>query len=297
MSSALLIFGASGFVGGRLSQAASADGWRAVGTALNGACPRGVVQVVGDVRSREFVSRCIEHERPACVVYCAATQFNGQGVNTDGVQHVVDALAKYAHDAKLIYVSSSTVFDGTYAQNTESAIPNAQNRTDNLRDYGMTKMRGEQIALTWRNAIVARTTTVEGLDASGKLSHRLAGLMELVQSGRAFTRFVDRLITPTLVDNLVATLLEVASPAFTFRGVLHICGAQTLTDYNYAQCVATWLGADVNRIVPQLIADSAIPQTPRNTGLDCTYTQTQLRTTLMSVDAQLTHLRHQLPNL
>ena len=128
-------------------------------------------------------------------------------------------------------------------------------------------------------------------DGTKRAKIAMAEAVASLQSGQTLRRFEDRYISPTLVDNLVDALLEVAAPDFTYRGTLHIVGSERITDYAYARCLAHALRADERQVVPERIADSpSMAHTPRDASLDCAFTQSLLRTRLLSVREQMAAL-------
>jgi dTDP-4-dehydrorhamnose reductase len=112
--------------------------------------------------------------------------------------------------------------------------------------------------------------------------------VECLQTGQPVARFCDRYISPTLVDNLAAALLEVISPEFTYRGILHLAGSQRVTDYEYTRCLARCLGIDKKLVNPDYMVDSPLMMnSPRDNSLNTTFTQNLLKNSLLGVEEQL----------
>jgi dTDP-4-dehydrorhamnose reductase len=229
-----------------------------------------------------------------------------EAVSVVGVRQTLAALEQYSPHALFVYISTNAVFGNGRGLYTELEKPDPQVRQDSYREYAITKAAGEQVALTtWPNTIVARTSMVDGFTVDGflatrvgtnnnlalpkRVNLRLGFLLEKLAVGESFERFSNRYISPTLVDNLLAALLEVIQPAFSYRGVLHLAGSERLSDYECACHLARALGYNQNLVRPSHLEDN--PNTrvsPADTSLSVTFTQSLLKSTLLlNVAAQL----------
>jgi dTDP-4-dehydrorhamnose reductase len=295
----LLVVGGSGFIGGRLVQAAMHSGFYTAYTYHRQPASLAAPVYQVDMADPDVagLDRCLAVEQPDALVYCAVPRGQGEQahwrVSVDGVQRCLSLLARHAPAARFVYLSTNAVFAGTHGPLREDTTPDAALRRDRYRTYGMARALGEQATRElWPNSLVVRTATVDGRTYTGDLSGRFSGLLNLLTAGQPFKRFADRQISPTLVDNLVEALLEVLHPAFAYRGILHIAGSEQTTDYAYARIVADHVGASKQLIFPESVLDSPLARNgPRNTSLDVTFTQSVLRTRLLNVIEQLQILR------
>jgi dTDP-4-dehydrorhamnose reductase len=112
-------------------------------------------------------------------------------------------------------------------------------------------------------------------------------LVENLQKGLPLARFTNRLISPTLVDNFTEAVLETIGDHFSYRGILHIAGSQSLSDYEYALCLARHLQLDESLVKIDQVATSAASGV-MNISLDGSFTQSLLTTRLLNVREQLT---------
>ena len=241
----------------------------------------------------DTLEACIREAQPRKVIYCAVPRGDEtlhRAVSVIGVERTLSAIDKIGSMEKLIYLSTNSVFSGLAGKNHEIDPPDPENRKDIYRVYAMTRAQGEQVALTrWQNSIVVRTANVDGRDIWGNLNPRLATLVNLLREGQPVKRFANRIISPTLVDNLVEALLEIVSDDFSYRGILHIAGSQALSDYEYAACLARFL-----RIDETLVQKDWVPNPSSthiwNISLDVSFTQNLLKTRLLKVDEQLARI-------
>lgn len=292
MSIDLLVIGGSGFVGSRLVQAALAGGLKTAYTyaqrPLELNAPAYPVDFLSDGQSLED---CLIAAHPRAVVHCAVQYPNDpavhEPVSLGSVERITRTLRALDEDTRLVYVSTNAVFDGWQGRAyRESDLP--AERSDRYRAYGLYRRLGEQAALAgWPGGtIVARTAHVEGRDYAGAIYRRMAEIVDPLLAGQPVTRFNDRTISPTLVDTLAAALLELCQPACAFRGVLHVAGTDSVTDYTYARRIAARLGADPNLVVP----DHCLPEGETrayNIALDVSLARHLLETPLDSVDQML----------
>ena len=117
-----------------------------------------------DVTDPARVERTITRERPGAVINCAAwTNVDGAEdseqeaslINAQGAGFVADAAAKA--EAKVLYVSTDYVFDGTGGPYGESDDPVPINA------YGRTKLAGERAtAVVNRRSFIVRTSWLFG---------------------------------------------------------------------------------------------------------------------------------------
>ena len=294
----LFVIGGSGFIGSRAVQSAVARGHIVAYTYTRDPIPVPLDAQALRVSFDEDggIESALATAQPDVVLYAigphpASDELHAL-LNVRGVERTLAALGTISPHALFIFISTNAVFGVGPGRFREDEQPNPETRDDMHRTYGITKARGERIARAqWPNTLVVRTSMVNGRDAHGALNPRTAEAVNSLRNGETLRRFEDRYISPTLVDNLVDALLEVAAPDFTFRGALHIVGSERITDYAYARCLAHALHADERQVVPERIADSpSMAHTPRDASLDCAFTQSLLRTRLLNVREQMAAL-------
>ncbi|HEX2910841.1 MAG TPA: sugar nucleotide-binding protein [Chloroflexia bacterium] len=294
----LFIVGGSGFIGSRLVEEATRRGYPASYTYAS-------KPLVTDARgyrvdltgaSAGDLEKFVRAEEPASVIYCAvpapivqAGEEDHRAISLEGVKRVVAALKP---GGRFIYVSTNMVFGGGKGPYTEMAAPDPEQRQDPYRFYGLYKTAGERLALeSWPDTIVARTCVVDGRLANGQLSPRLAGLFQQLKAGQSLHRFTDRYFSPTLVGNFCKAIFEALEPEFRYRGILHLAGAERINDFDYARKLARYLGYDESLVKPDNLANSpAMRHSPPDTSLDVAFTQSLLKTPLLTVDEQFIQL-------
>ncbi len=299
MSTDLLVIGGSGFIGARTVQAALRSGYTAACTIYSRPAPPEAAACRLDVHDTPSLLRCLETFRPKTVIYSVLSwdlsSLDAQmRSSADGLRAVIAAMRQTGLNSRLVYISTNAVFSGNRGPYAENDVPDPENRTDAYRYYGLARRAGEEIALSeWPDAVVARTANVDGYDAWGVINKRLEALINPLRLNQPLPRFVDRVISPTLVDNLADALVEVALPSFSkpSAGILHLAGREPVTDYEYARRLAVYLDRD-----PDLVReDHYLPPGTSgiySIGLDVAYSQTLLRTRLLNIDEMLSMIFH-----
>ena len=293
----ILLLGGSGFIGARLLAALRARGQPVAYTFASHKLPLDIPGYALDltrVRSDDL-AQLIAQLQPDVVVHSAVMPINGDfihhhSVSAYSVVRLTQALAEHCPQAQVIYLSTDCVFGSGRGQYTEQDLPDARLRhpKDVYRSYGVTRATGEALLREhWPNSLIVRTSVVDGRDALGELSARLAALIAQLESGVQTKRLNDRYFTPTLIDTLIDALCELIEPAFTYRGILHIAGSERTTNYAYARALARRIRADETQVVPESLAESSVAMLPTDSSLDVSLAQRLLHTPMLNVEAQL----------
>ncbi len=240
----ILILGASGFVGSAL-HAHFADNHEVVGTSRGG---RGLVPVdladTGAVRA--LVGQGFDVVvHTAGVVDLGAAQRDPAAAYAANVAPMVPLLdAVDDTGAKLVYLSTDNVFDGTADHYDENA------RRTPINVYGETKVAAEDLVLAHDRHLVVRLPLVYG---RSPLSNKF-----LARFGAAeIPARTDIVCNPLYLPSLAPALEQLADES----GVVHIAGAETLSRYDLMTRVRDHLAAPA-RIVPT-DRFSAIQDCPR----------------------------------
>jgi len=304
----LLIVGGSGFVGGRMAQAAQAAGLSVACTHRTRPVPPGIPSYRLDVTDSAALAGLLSDCHPHALIYCAVSysptdlesisEAEHMRVSADGVRVILQALKASRLSTRFIYVSTNGVFSGKSGPYKETDLPDPETRFNRYRSYGLGRRMGEEIALNeWPHTIVARTAHVDGLDAWGRLNQRLQNTIDHLRSGQPLPRYIDRTISPTLLDSLVAALVEISRPEFPFQNplphVVHLAGSEPVTDYEFTLHLARKLGVSETLVQPVRYLPPDSPGT-YNIALDVAFTRTLLQTPPPAVDEMLSRILRQI---
>ena len=181
----------------------------------------------------------IREAHPAVIVHVGAyTNVDGAereperaaAVNAQGTTYVARAAA--ALDARLVYLSTDYVFDGTKTtpyREEDSPRP--------LNQYGRSKYEGERAVLSiCPNSVVVRTAWLFGHEGHNfvktimKLAHERS-LLEIVSDQRG---------CPTYADDLARALKPLVSSGV--RGIYHVTNGGDASWYEFAQAIVRHVG-------------------------------------------------------
>jgi dTDP-4-dehydrorhamnose reductase len=204
----------------------------------------------------------------------------------------VDATANIAEGcvkvgARLIFISTDYVFDGTKGNYAESDQPNP------VSYYGLTKLEAERIVVeTLPEALIVRTSVLYGWHPS-KLNFAtwtLKGLRE-----HETLRIVrDHINSPTFADNL-AYAISVAIERKS-RGILHIAGSERISRFEFACKIAQKFHLDERLLVPVEMRDlNWVARRPRDSSLAVGKAEKELGIELFGVDRGLEEMARSQP--
>ena len=202
------------------------------------------LDLTDDARVRAVVAAA----RPGVILNCAAYNdvdgaeddpVTALAVNAFGVRSLARAAAGI--DATLVHYGTDFVFDGTAAEPyVEADAPNPQSV------YATSKLLGEWFAGAARHYVLR----VESLFGEDALAPAAAGrrpgssldrMADALLAGRTVRAFVDRVVSPSFVDDVAAATAALlrAAPA---PGVYHCVGSGHATWFDVAAELARQLG-------------------------------------------------------
>ncbi|MBC1528595.1 dTDP-4-dehydrorhamnose reductase [Listeria seeligeri] len=186
-----------------------------------------------DIVDKSAVKKAISEVKPEWVIHCAAftnveaaedeLKAVNWEVNVDGTENISEAAASVG--AKLVYISTDYVFDGT---KEEAYLP--EDQTNPLNQYGIAKLAGEKIALEKNKATyVIRTSWV-----FGKYGNNFVySMLKLAETHKELKVVNDQLGRPTYTYDLADFIRFVIekNPAY---GIYQFSNNGTATWFDFA---------------------------------------------------------------
>lgn len=218
----LLITGASGYLAHRLVPLAGATGVEVIAvsrTRPDDATLAGARWLALDVSDATATQALVAELAPTAVIHAAAANPGAPEaamvpVNVIGSEAVARAAA--AAGARLVHVSSDTVFAGDAAPYADDATP------DPVNLYGVTKAQAERrVAESHPGAAIVRTSLIYG---TALIDRGTASFVERLDAGQPVRLFADVLRQPVWVDALAAGLLTLALQLTDQAGTLNLAG-------------------------------------------------------------------------
>jgi dTDP-4-dehydrorhamnose reductase len=214
-----------------------------------------------DVTNPAKVDRVITRERPGAVINCAAwtdvdaaesNEKEAEAVNGEAAHFIADAAKKV--DAKVVYISTDYVFDGTknrpYTEADDPAPINA---------YGRSKLAGERAtALGTRRSFIVRTSWLFGPHGGNFVET----MLRLGEGGGPVVVVHDQVGSPTYTGHLAVGLVRLIDTAAF--GIHHMAATGSCSRYEFAMEIFRQSGV-VTRVMASttdMMADRA-PRPPR----------------------------------
>ena len=255
----ILVTGASGLLGINLALEASLD-HEVYGLVHSHALQAKSFTVIqGDLRIQGTAERILEQVQPDWVIHCAALA-NLDACETDPAQakkmntEIPHQLAKLVArgGARLLHVSTDSVFDGQRGNYSEEDRPNP------LGIYSLTKLEGEYaVAEANSDAIIARVVFY-GFSLSGKRSLGEFFLYNL-QASRPVMGFTDVYFCPLLANDLAHIFLKML--ALQLSGLFHVVSRQCISKYAFGAAIAQRFGLDASLIQPTSVGQAGLAAT------------------------------------
>ena len=271
----VLVIGGSGFIGRylvrRLGEASRHDiraTYRSRPPPADGNSWRWV-----ELTDTDALAGLFRQSRPEVVVHLAAMADVGACEREPGVAAAVNvdatsAIARLSqqHGARLVFVSTEYVFDGSKGFHAEDDAPSPNTH------YGRTKHDAEQaVADLGDLGAIVRTSIVYGWPLQ---AHRnfAPWLIERLRSGQPYHGATGVLRTPVYVEHLVDGIVRLVEKHHA--GIHHIAGRDWVSMCDFAQAVAEGFGLDHWLVIPD---ESAVNRGAGDRlGLNCARTMQRL---------------------
>ncbi len=245
----LVITGGSGFVGKNLTRFLSTR-YRVIATYHTHPDVVSDEAFQLDIRDAEAVYRFLECAKPDIVIhaagnkdvrFCEDNPDEAHRVNAIGTQNVAAACRELK--ARMIYLSTDLVFEGTRGNYAEDEVPN----TDLV--YGKSKLEGERLAVQELNDVaICRSAGIYG-----PASPLLKWLETKIAAGQTLEAFVDVFNSPTYSKNL-GEMLDVVIRR-RLSGVFHTAGRERVNRFDLFRAYASTVDLDVSLITPSSLCD------------------------------------------
>jgi len=233
----------------------------------------------------------VKQINPDWIIHCAAwTDLEGCEANPQKSHNLHVALshnlAKAAknHHAKMVYISTDSVFDGTTGHYTEEDPPAP------LNVYAKTKWMGEQAVQKEleENCLILRTN-IFGWNAQDKLSLAEWMLSQLA-SNQTINGFTDVIFAPLLVNTLSQWILR--STQANLSGLYHMGNQTPCSKYDFAQHLAHIFQIENPDIRPTSIDQMALKTPrPKNTALNMQAISLILQEPIPTLQSELVKFR------
>jgi dTDP-4-dehydrorhamnose reductase len=293
----VLIIGGGGQLGSKIIEKAEGrfDVYATYMTRKPPLDPSKIYQV--DKTDRKGIETLFQKLKPNVVIdtaalhsvdYCETHKDEAWAVNVDGTRNMAEACKK--HDAKMVFVSTDYVFDGTNGNYFEEDPPKPINY------YGLSKLKAEKmVAQTCENHIIARPSVIYSWvspdqwqlqSSSGKPLNFAMWLIQKLSNKEPVKIVTDQYGSPTLADSLAETILKLGESGKV--GIYHIAGRARLSRLDFAMKIAQKFGLNENLISP-ITTDQLkqMAKRPMDSSLNVEKVERDLKTKMLTIDEAL----------
>lgn len=220
----VIITGASGLLGSQLAQTFQNQNYKvlAIFNQNSDLIVSGIDKIQCDIADKEAVIAMEDKIKPSSlIVHCAAITNTDlcekekelcRAVNIEGTKNICGLALKT--NSRLIYISTSSVFDGKRGNYNEL------DKTNPVNYYNFSKIKGENYALGYEKGIVIRTIHI-GLHLMGrKPASFLEWLVNSFKNNLDINLFADVKINPLSVSTVAKMIIKV--PTLMNHGLLHL---------------------------------------------------------------------------
>jgi dTDP-4-dehydrorhamnose reductase len=244
----LLVTGASGLLGTKLCQLALKRNYE-VYAAYRQHKPLYGTPVELNILDAKAEQQTLAKIRPDAVVHAAALTDVDKceqekqlawKTNVEATENLVQFCRK--RGVFLLYVSTDYVFDGEKGNYKETDTPAP------INDYGLTKLKGEEVVQALDNYCIARGSVIYGsTPATGKINFAL-WLFDKLKKKEEVKIVIDQWNSPTLNINMAEMIIEALEKRT--NGIFHLAGATRLSRYEFAENLAETFNLDTKYLTP-----------------------------------------------
>jgi len=221
-----------------------------------------------DLTQMEDLKKNLEHIAPDVIVHCAANvniaDCENNKVKTLALHvEASEAFASFDPDARFIYMSTDSVYNGIRGNYKET------DATGPVNYYAETKLSGEQaVLLNNRNTIVLRTN-IYGFSKPLRSSLAEWAIAKL-QNNEKIKGFDDVFFNPLYTGQLADLIPVMMNSEHT--GIVNLGTTEKLSKYQFLLKIAKQFGFSEELIIKSSVADfEGLKNRPRNTTLNTSY--------------------------
>lgn len=186
-----------------------------------------------DITNEDAVKKMIGEYRPSVIFHCAAytavdraeeEQEKCYQVNVLGTKYLTEAAKEVG--AKIIYISTDYVFDGT-----KEGLYQIEDKVNPVNYYGKTKYLGENFIREYDNHIIVRISWVFGIN--GK--NFIRTMLNLAESHKELNVVCDQIGSPTYTKDLAGLLVNMFLS--NVKGLYHVTNEGYCSWYEFAEFI------------------------------------------------------------
>lgn len=224
-----------------------------------------------DICDATAVYQLVQQFQPDVIIHTVGSNRspNMTAVISQGTRHICQAAT--AVGARLIHLSTDSVFSGHAAPYHETAVP------DPVNAYGRAKAAAEEIVQQHPNTVIIRTSLIYGLQ---QIDHGTAWMAQALKAGEPVQLFSNQIRNPVWVETLSHACLELAQNSYV--GILNVAGQQAMSRAEFSLRLLDYWQIEPRHTL--FIAPSEGGHWPLDCRLDLARATAVLQTPLLGVD-------------
>ena len=221
-----------------------------------------------DVQDRDDTLKTLKKFQPDLIIianaltgvdFCEANPSLAESINVKGTKNIVDGCKSV--NSKLVFISTSAVFNGTKSEYSENDKPNPTGI------YGLTKFQGEKIIQESNLPfLILRTDQPYCWKEKWQHTNSVLRVIENLEKNQQFKEVVDWYNTPTYVPDFVNATKELIQK--DLEGIFHLVGSDFISRYDWSQKVADIFHLKKNLIKPIDSSELKLPVERNNIKLN-----------------------------
>jgi len=259
-----LITGASGFLGTKTHRFFSDNSDEIHGIYFSN-YQEGLLNI--DITSFEKVKYLFQELRPEIVIHSAALskpsicendKEQAYNINVEGVKNVLEGCKRSS--SKIIFISTSSIFDGQKGNYLETDEPNP------LNYYGKTKLKGEQLVQeSGLDFVIARVSWLYGYNVRQNQNNFTQTVLKKLSSKEDMNVRTYEYGCPTLIDDVPLAIQKLIINKKS--GLYHITGPERVNRKEWSKKIAKIFELDTSFLKEQFLDENDI-QFPRDRSLN-----------------------------
>lgn len=245
----ILVIGGSGTIGSKIVEKLQSTNTIVDYTFLRNPIPSKIGHVL-NITNRQYTIELISRLNPDIVIHtaaltnvdlCETNNILANSINVQGTKNVVDGCK--AIKSKIIFISTSYVFDGTSNQYFEDDLPNPSSY------YGMTKYKSEEIVKnSGLNFLILRTDQPYCWINKWQKINSVIRAIRTLSKYEKLKEISDWYNNPTYVPDFVLALDLLLHK--NFDEIYHLVGPDFINRYDWSLKVSNTFGLREDLIIP-----------------------------------------------
>lgn len=248
----------------------------------------GAKTIQSDIRDADSLKDEITQSGAKWIVHTAAKTNVAQcekdpkeafAVNGEGTKHVVDAA--HAIGARVIYISTVSVFSGLSGDYRESDMP------EPINVHNASKVKGEEYVRSYDGGVILRLNLIGVHPEGSRGTNFIEWLIDSIKAGKDLSLFEDVMINP-LSNWTVAKMISHIITTGTSEKILHIASSDVRSKADIGEMLAKRFPdyrGKINHVSVDAIADGV--KRPKEMWLNTDYTKEKLGLTMPTLDAEI----------